>query len=206
MERELDDERVVGFLRQPFLASSWHDILPMMPINAAIARLLGKPLEVLGREQGTQQARHDAERVYRRLFDAMTLDNMAERMTRFERQYYDFGDSQAETPEPGHILLRRLGVPDFISRWYAPMHAAYAEQILLRLKGATFVESTVDAPTDAGKREGFLVVDIDHAPALELTARPAGPAQRANAIGGSGRNTASARSTGEHAPSKAWTG
>jgi serine/threonine protein kinase len=160
VERELDDERVVGFLRQPFLASSWHDILPMMPINAAIARLLGTPLEVLGREQGTQQARHDAERVYRRLFDAMTLDNMAERMTRFERQYYDFGDSQAETPGPGHIVLRRLGVPDFISRWYAPMHAAYAEQIL-RSKGATFVESTVDAPKEAGKREGFLVVDID---------------------------------------------
>jgi serine/threonine protein kinase len=160
VEAELDDERLHGFLRQPFLASSWHDILPMMPINAAIARVLRKPLEVLAREQGADQARFDGEHVYRRLFDAMTFENLPALMARFERQYYDFGDSQAELVAPGHVLLRRLGVPEFISRWYAPMHAAYAEQ-LLRTKGATFVESTVSPATSAGKRDGFPIVDID---------------------------------------------
>ena len=160
VEAEIDDERLLGFLRQPFLASSWHDILPMMPVNAAIARVLGKPLDVLAREQGTSQARFDGEHVYRRLFDKMTFENMPPLMARFERQYYDFGDSHAELVAPGHVLLRRLGVPEFITRWYGPMHAAYAEQVL-RTKGATFVESTVSPPTDAGKRDGFPVVDID---------------------------------------------
>ncbi|MGH7295041.1 MAG: serine/threonine protein kinase [Polyangiaceae bacterium] len=160
VERELDDERVVGFLRQPFLASSWIDLLPMMPINAAIARVLGKPLEVLAREQGAQQARFDGENVYKRLFDAMTFENLPALMARFERQYYDFGDSFAELVAPGHMLLRRIAVPEFILRWYAPMHAAYAEQIL-RTKGATFVESTVKPPEQASTRDGFRVIDVD---------------------------------------------
>ena len=160
LERELDDERVVGFLRQPFLAASWHDILPMMPINAAIARLVGKPLDVVALEQGAQQASYDVEQVYRRLFDAMTFDNVQVILARFTRQYYDFGDGVGELVAPGHVLYRRLGVPEFIVRWFSPMHAAYGEQIL-RMKGATFVESTVSPPAQAGKRDGFPVVDIE---------------------------------------------
>jgi serine/threonine protein kinase len=160
LEAALDDERVVGFLRQRFLASSWYDILPLLPINAAIARLLDKPLEVLAREQGTHQARHDGEGVYRRLFEVMTFENVATLFGRFERQYYDFGDGVGEMVAPGHMLFRRLGVPEFIVRWFAPMHTAYAEQIL-RMKGATFVESSVETPHEAGKRDGFAIVDVD---------------------------------------------
>jgi serine/threonine protein kinase len=158
--RELDDERIVPFLGQPFLAATWCDLLPMLPINVALAQLLGKPLEVLGREQGAEQARHDVEQVYRRLFDAMTFENAATLLGRFERQYYDFGDGVGELVAPGHILFRRFGVPEFVVRWFAPMHSAYAEQIL-RMKGATFVESTASPPTPAGTRDSFPVVDFE---------------------------------------------
>jgi hypothetical protein len=40
------------------------------------------------------------------------------------------------------------------------MHSAYAEQIL-RMKGATFVESTANPPTPAGTRDSFPVVDFE---------------------------------------------
>jgi serine/threonine-protein kinase len=159
LERELDDERVVTFLRQPFLAATWYDILPMMPVNAAIARLLGKPVEVLGREQGADQARYDVERVYRRPFEVMTFDTAAETLARFGRQYYDFGDCVASQVSPGHVLVTRHGLPEVVLRWFAPMHAAYAEQIL-RMKGATFVEATVQPPTEAGTRAGVALVDL----------------------------------------------
>jgi serine/threonine protein kinase len=158
--RELDDERIVPFLRQPFLAASWCDLLPMLPINVALARLLGKPLEVLGREQGAEQARFDVEQVYRRLFDAMTFDNVAVILARFERQYYDFGDGLGERVAPGHVVMRRLGAPEFVLPWFRAMHSAYAEQIL-RMKGATFVESKASAPTPAGTRDAFPVVDLE---------------------------------------------
>jgi hypothetical protein len=90
----------------------------------------------------------------------MTFDNAATLLGRFERQYYDFGDGVGELIAPGHILFRRYGVPEFVVRWFAPMHSAYAEQIL-RMKGATFVESTATPPTPAGTRDSFPVVDFE---------------------------------------------
>jgi serine/threonine protein kinase len=156
---ELDDERILPFLRQPFLASTWCDLLPLLPINAALARVLDKPLEVLAREQGAEQARYDVAQVYRRLFEALTFDNVSTILARFERQYYDFGDGIGEPIAPGHVFFRRLGVPEFVIPWFAPMHAAYAEQ-MLRMKGATFVESTITPPTAAGVRDAFPVVDF----------------------------------------------
>jgi hypothetical protein len=117
-------------------------------------------VEVLGREQGAEQARYDVEQGYRRLFNAMTFDNVAVILARFERQYYDFGDGIGELVAPGHVVMRRLGAPEFVVSWFAPMHAAYAEQIL-RMKGATFVESRVSPPTPAGTRDAFPVVDIE---------------------------------------------
>jgi serine/threonine protein kinase len=157
---ELDDERIVSFLRQPILAASWYDLLPLLPINVALARMLDKPLDVLGREQGAAQARFDVERLYRRLFDALNFDNVPVILARFERQYYDFGDGLGELVAPGHVRYRRLGVPEFVASWFVPMHTAYAEQ-MLRMKGATFVESTASAPAPAGTRETFPVVDFE---------------------------------------------
>lgn len=159
IEGLVDDDRIIGFLRQPFLAASWYDILPMLPISAAIAQLLAKPLEILAHEQGAQQARHDVETVYRTLFESINFDNAPVKLARFGRQYYDFGDCTATLVSPGHVELRRIGMPEFILRWFAPMHAAYAEQIL-RMKGATFVEATVQPPVPTGARDGFPVVDL----------------------------------------------
>jgi serine/threonine-protein kinase len=159
LAHELDDERIGVFLRQPFLAATWYDILPMMPINAAIGRVLGKPVEVLGREQGAQQARYDVERVYRRPFEVMSFETAAESLARFGRQYYDFGDCIGEQVSPGHVVVTRQGLPEFVLRWFAPMHAAYAEQIL-RMKGATFVEATVQPAVAAGTRVGMPIVDL----------------------------------------------
>jgi hypothetical protein len=131
----------------------------MMPVNATIARLLGKPLDVLGREQGAQQARHDVEQVYKRLFEAMTFDNVPTLLARFGRQYYDFGECTGEQISPGHVVIVREGLPEMLLRWFAPMHAAYAEQIL-RMKGATFVEAIPQPANQAGTRGGVPLVDL----------------------------------------------
>jgi len=159
LEGHLHDDRIAPFLTQPFLAASWYDILPMLPVSAAVAQVLGKPIETLGREQGAQQARHDVETVYRGLFDSLDFDNVAAKLARFGRQYYDFGDCVGTLVSPGHAEIQRLGLPEFVLRWFAPMHAAYAEQIL-RMKGATFVEATIQPPIAAGVRDGIPIVDL----------------------------------------------
>jgi hypothetical protein len=159
LEGHLHDERIAPFLSQPFLAASWYDVMPMLPVSAAIAQVLGKPIEILASEQGAQQARHDVETVYRGLFESLDFDNVATKLTRFGRQYYDFGDCVGTLVSPGHAEIQRRGLPEFILRWFSPMDAAYGEQIL-RMKGATFVEAVVQPAIPAGVREGFPVMDL----------------------------------------------
>jgi hypothetical protein len=97
--------------------------------------------------------------VYLRLFERMSFENAHTQLARFGRQYYDFGDCIGEMVSPGHVKVTRLGLPEMMLRWFAPMHAAYAEQIV-RMKGATFVEATVAEPVEGGTRNGVPLVDI----------------------------------------------
>jgi hypothetical protein len=58
------------------------------------------------------------------------------------------------------VRYRRSGIPEYIVRWFAPMHAAYAEQAM-RMAGAEMVETRQRIPVDAGRREGVPIVDVD---------------------------------------------
>jgi len=160
LDEEMADPGLSAFVRQPFLPASRYDILPILPLNVAIARLLGKALEELAYEQGIAQARFDARYVYKRIFDAASGDALPDGLARLVGQYYDTGEATAEQPDPGHIVLRRKRLPAYVLPWFAPVQAAYAEEIV-RLKGARIVESATREPMDAGKRRGIDMVDLD---------------------------------------------
>jgi hypothetical protein len=132
----------------------------MAPINLAIARLLGISLEALADDQGARQAAYDIEKLYGRLFAAITFDNLAVVLARFDAQYYDFGDCTGELVEPGHLVLRRAGLPEYVLRWFAPMYSSYMGHILRR-KGAALLEVTPRAPRDAGTRDSVAIVDLE---------------------------------------------
>ncbi|MGH7293541.1 MAG: serine/threonine-protein kinase [Polyangiaceae bacterium] len=160
LDEELNDPAVSRFIRQPFLAASRYDVLPMLPVNVAVARLLGKSLEGLASEQGIAQARFDARYVYRRLFDEMTFETLPAYLGRYGAQYYEAGECSAEAVAPGHALLRRKRVPAYVLPWLQPIHCAYAEEVI-RLKGARTVQSKARPPTDAPTHKGIRVVDLD---------------------------------------------
>ncbi len=160
LAREVDDARLATFVRQPFLAASRYDLLPMMPLNLGVARLLGRTLEDLAEEQGANQAAFDIDRLYGRLFAAMTFDNLPLVLARFDAQYLDFGDCTGSLAEPGHLVLRRAGLPGYVLRWFAPMYAAYIGHAL-RTKGASFIKVTHRPPKDAGMRGSFAIADLE---------------------------------------------
>jgi tRNA A-37 threonylcarbamoyl transferase component Bud32 len=160
LDEELGDARISAFVRQPFLAASRYDLLPMLPVNVAIARIQGRPLDALAADQGAAQARYDARYVAKRAFDAMTLETAAEHLPRLAGQYYDTGECTAELVAAGCMLLRRKRLPLYVLPWFAPIHAAYAEE-MIRLKGARSVESATREPMDSGTRKGVAMVDLD---------------------------------------------
>ena len=156
----LDDARLRAFLDQPFLAASRYDILPMLPLSAALASRTGKPLQVYATQQGAAQARHDVERVYRRSFEIMKVEDPVRSMNRFEMLYYDFGDCSGEVLGHGHVVQHRRGLPEYLLPWFAPMHAAYVEE-LFRMKGVAHVETVCRPATPAGTLHGLKIVDLD---------------------------------------------
>jgi tRNA A-37 threonylcarbamoyl transferase component Bud32 len=160
LDEELGDARIAKFIRQAFLPASRYDILPMLPINVALARILGKPLAGLAFEQGAAQARHDTRYAHKRFFDAMTFETLPAHLVRFCEQYYDNGEASAELVAPGHVLLRRKRLAAYVVPWFAPAQTGYAEE-LIRLKGARTVQSSTRPPMAAGSRRGIEMVDLD---------------------------------------------
>jgi serine/threonine protein kinase len=159
LDEELGDAHVSKFIRQQFLAGSRYDILPMLPINVAIARTLGKPLATLASEQGTGQAQYDVRYVYRRFFEATPLEAIEEFLNRYGAQYYETGECTTERPEPGHVIIRRRRLPAYVLPWYAPLHSSYGEEIV-RLKGARRIEVSIRPPVETGTRRGVAMVDL----------------------------------------------
>ena len=166
----LDDRRLVEFVRQPFLAATRYDILPMLPLNAALASLLGRTLAQLSRQGALAQARFDARHVYSSMVKKASLADLSTRLPRFGVQYYDFGGYTGRDEAPGHVVLRRTGLPRYIVPWYAPMQAAYMEEIVRQL-GARQAEATPRREEPAGADRGFEICTLDTDVRFSLTPR-----------------------------------
>jgi serine/threonine protein kinase len=160
LDAEMGDPRISAFIRQPFLASSRYDILPMLPVTVAVVRILGKSLELFAIEQGVAQARNDARYVFRRAFEDMTDETLPASLARFATQYYEAGEVTAELVAPGHVVLHHRRLPAYVVPWVAAIDGAYMEE-LLRLKGAPSVKAIPRPPIEAGTRKGVAVADVD---------------------------------------------
>jgi hypothetical protein len=158
--QDLNDESLRVFAQQRFLASSRYDILPMLPLSATIATRLGRSLAQFSREAALAQARYDARHVYRPMVEDRTLADVSSRLARFGMLYYDFGAFAGRDEGPGHVVIRRTGLPRYIVPWYAHMQAAYMEEIVRQL-GARRAEGTPRREEQAGIDRGFELCVLD---------------------------------------------
>jgi len=127
---QIRDPALRAFLSQPFLASSWYDILPMLPLGAAVARLVGMPLDDFLRFRTRLQAESDMRGVYKVLLHFVTVESLALRIPRIANTYYDFGSADARVLAPGHVESRRTGVPEFLLPWHNPVSETYMERVI----------------------------------------------------------------------------
>jgi hypothetical protein len=155
----LEDARLRDFVRQPFLASAWYDLLPIRPITMAMAGLVGVPFLALVRSGTISQARYDALKVFHRMFDGATVEDIPSRIPRFNAQYLDFGHTAATQQEPKRIAVRFEGAPAYTAAWQGAMMSAYTEETA-RLAGGQGVEITMYPPVPAGSHAGFPLVTL----------------------------------------------
>jgi len=139
----IEDESLREFVAQPFLASSRYDVLPIRPLTAVVAQLLGKAFDQLCESGAAAQVRYDARTVFKNLFGGATLDNWHERAVRHSAQYYGFGQCVAEREGETSVVLRHVGMPEYVAPWYAPMQRGYSAETVRLLGAAEVVAETL---------------------------------------------------------------
>jgi len=160
----LDDARLRDFVRQPFLASGRYDVLPFVPLSAALAKLVGVSFDQFVRTATTGQVRYDARTIFHLIFAGATMEDLPARFVRFGSQYYDYGEHRGWHEGPRRVVLLHAGIPKYLHRWFGPMQLAYAEETA-RIVGAENVVGVTRPAVPAGERYRFELVDA----ATELT-------------------------------------
>ncbi|MGH7294554.1 MAG: protein kinase domain-containing protein [Polyangiaceae bacterium] len=153
----LPDERLRAFMRQPFLATGRYDVLPMVPLFSAVARMLGAPFEDFVRQAAAMQCAYDAKTVFRMLFRGHEPGAVAERYSRLNGTYYDFGRYSGTALGPARVVLETDGVPAYLFAWFGPMHLAYAEEAV-RVTGARSSRSALMSVEASGKSGPYPLV------------------------------------------------
>ena len=122
------------FFEQQFLASTWYDVFPMLPVWQICARLMRQtPTEFL-KARTRHQALLDINGVYKVLLKIASPETVALRMPRLVSQYFDFGKTTANVVRPGLVRIEHSGVPTLIVPWFLTVGETYLT-VALELAG-----------------------------------------------------------------------
>ncbi len=156
---ELPTDALRAFYAQSFLASGWYDVLPMMFVDAAAARVAGIAYADQLRSGTRRQAHRVLSGVYRAFMRMMVPSAVAWSLPRLSASYYDFGSVATERLGAQHVRGTVRGVPRVLAGWYA---TTSLEFVLVALELSGCVRPTFDwmAPHLGETREGYALTDL----------------------------------------------
>jgi hypothetical protein len=153
------DPALREFVSQPFLAASWYDALPMVPLCSEAAREAQRPPSHFARELAQFGVRRDAVGVYKLLLKLSSPESLLERSTNTARQYFDFVHSSCERVEPRHYRLRHVGVPMVAAPLYQSIVEGFIESGLT-MAGAHDIVQRWDRVETSGSAHGVPIARL----------------------------------------------
>lgn len=114
-----------NFFSQPFLASSFYDMYPLVAGCGVLASLARSPLDTFAQQQGRAQASYDVEHAYRALLQGKSTDDVHSRLRPLAGRYYDFGEWEVDRVGPNRIRVVERALPIWIMPWFIPMQIGY---------------------------------------------------------------------------------
>lgn len=131
----LVDPEQRAFFEQPFMASSFYDIYPLMVMGNVCARLAGMAVTDFLRIRSRHQVELDFSGVYRLFLQVSSPESVAVKLLGLWAQYLNFGTVEAKTPASGIVEVIRREVPVQVASWLSPISQAYTLRAL-ELNGA----------------------------------------------------------------------
>lgn len=159
VQEALPNDSLRKFIDEPFMAASWYDIFPILPISATVARLAGEPVSDFLHRRTTRQAEKDISGMYRFLLKLTSAQMLARNLPRVTSQVFDFGDVEIHSAEKGRVRASRTGLPEALAGWYATIAVAYIGRAM-ELGGVPNVRMTPERPVPDGHRDGVRIVKL----------------------------------------------
>ena len=161
LRAQLVNPDVIAFWDQPFVASSWYDLYPLMAINQAASRLAGLPYTDLVTENARCIAQRDIRGVYKLLLNVASPELVARRLLVVALDYLDFGQSKGEFVRPKVFRATQLRVPAPFSAWMkATVHGFVP--VAMGTAGAQDVQIETQIQGSHVQTSGSRVVEIVH--------------------------------------------
>jgi hypothetical protein len=155
------DPRLRAFMEQPFVASSWYDIFPLVAISYPCAELCHKTLERYLRRRAQYQAEQQGAGVYRSLLALTSPAVVAVKLPLLAAQIYDFGTTEAREIGSRQVEVVRGEMPALLLPWYVPGTESYLITAL-RLHGAKNPRAKTAPFRFQGKQHGLVVGSVRH--------------------------------------------
>jgi hypothetical protein len=153
------DPTLRAFFEQRFLAASWYDALPMVPVWHLCAKLLRQnPTDFL-KVRTRHQALRDIQGVYRFILKLVSAESIAMRGPRIVQQYFDFGTTEATVLRRGLVRAVVTGVPDLLAPWLRVVAETFV-LVALDLAGVKFAQVRRLGITPAGEAHGVRLTSI----------------------------------------------
>ncbi|MGO8993132.1 MAG: hypothetical protein ACLQVI_07375 [Polyangiaceae bacterium] len=156
----IDDKNVRNYLSQPFVASGWYDIFPMITMVVEVARMRGVPYFTAVSDLSRMMAEADLNGIYRTLLRVVAPRFLAPRLPRIQGQYLNFGTLTVTESEWDHCEVLRGKHPQLLFHWYVAVVQGFLPCVL-ECSGAKDVRVRWSPPEAEGKDEaGFEMVGL----------------------------------------------
>lgn len=142
----LGDTTLIRFFEQTFLAVSYYDALPILPISVALCRARNLPYAECVRQRAERRAQHDLQ-LYRAIFRTLSMDQAFAGLLKIWPRYFGFGNVSMRCLRPGQWELHLDDLPALLVPWFLPMAQGYIGAVLRAANITRPVLHPVQLPT-----------------------------------------------------------
>lgn len=129
LRESLTDRTLVRFFEQTFLAMSYYDALPMLPLSIAYSRMRGIPFAGSVRERAVLRAQHDL-KIYRSLLRVLSPELVFAGLARVFPRYFSFSRATSNRIEPRRWEILVTELPAMLAPWFVHMAEGYLGEVL----------------------------------------------------------------------------
>jgi hypothetical protein len=124
------DPRMRKFYGQPFLASCWYDLAPLVAVAPICAAACGMTTNDYVYRRAQVQVDQDVSGVYAYLIKLVSARMIATRLPRLITQYFDFSTIDTRTLDDHRVVTRHGGLPRAFAPWLVTVATAYLDRVL----------------------------------------------------------------------------